>query len=340
VYNRRAFAAPGPRSGQEASVQQVYVQEHVEYARLGYRAAAVIVDTLVVVLVTSVLLAIAATAGWIDLGFTRGATLSDILSASRSAPSWIMPVEYAAIFLYFTLFELRGWTPGKRIFRLSVTREDGTAATPAAIVVRNLVRIPEMILYYIPSGISCLASASNKRLGDYAGHTVVLRRSPMAASAPAAGGALGAQPPAYAPPVPVPAPAPAAAVGYAAPAPVPSVEDALASLKTAALAVRGAHLNYLRFSECELARQAGADGYTPEYEAAWYTLADSVMAMQHAYAEATAAAARAGTSIQDAAAGQPDLAYLFGELEPYFTAGSDEEVHAAYLRVARNETPV
>jgi hypothetical protein len=47
----------------------------------------------------------------------------------------------------------------------------------------------------------------------------------------------------------------------------------------------------------------------------------------------------AGTSIPEQAADQPDLTYLFGELEPYFAAGSDEEVHEAYLRVARGEAP-
>jgi hypothetical protein len=118
-----------------------------------------------------------------------------------------------------------------------------------------------------------------------------------------------------------------------------TVPEALAALKAAALAVRGAHLNYLRFSERELTREASEGGYTPEYEAAWYTLSDSVMTMQHAYAEATVAATLAGTSVQESTAGQPDLAYLFAELEPYFEAESDAEVHEAYLSVARNESP-
>ena len=209
--------------------------------------------------------------------------------------------------------------------------------SPVSIIVRNLVRIPEMLLYYIPSGVSCLASAKNKRLGDYAGGTVVLRHSPAAAGAPAAGGGIGSWPTVAAPPAP---PTPLAP-GVALPPPpaAPRVEDALATLKTAALAVRGAHLNYLRFSERELERGADAVAYTPEYEAAWYTLADSVMTMQHAYAEAVVAATLAGTSIEDATTSQPDLTYLFGELEPYFGAGSDEEVHEAYLRVARKESP-
>ncbi len=318
-------------------MQQAPVQERVELAGLGYRAVAVMVDTLVVLVGYSVVLAIAARAGWSQLAFMKNMTLGDISTASRQSPGWFMPVMYALVFVYFTLFELRGWTPGKRVFRLQVTRDDGTPPAPASIIVRNLVRIPEMLLYYIPSGISCLASSRNKRLGDYAGGTVVLRRSPAATGAAPAGAVLGAGQRAATPPAP---PAPLAA-GQAAPvtAAAASVGDALAALKTAALAVRGAHLNYLRFSERELAREPDAAEYTPEYEAAWYTLADAVMALQHAYAEAAVAATVAGTSIAEQAADQPDLTYLFGELEPYFAAGSDEEVHEAYLRVARSEAP-
>jgi len=137
---------------------------------------------------------------------------------------------------------------------------------------------------------------------------------------------------------------------------VPGASEALAGHKTAALAVRGAHLNYLRFSEIELAKDAGGTAgepvgepadlpvaqpdpeYSPEYAAAWYTLADAVIAMQQAHAAAIAAATREGTTLQAVCADQPDLTYLFRELEPYFTAGSDEQVHDAYMRVARGET--
>ena len=135
----------------------------------------------------------------------------------------------------------------------------------------------------------------------------------------------------------------------AAAAEAPAAGAALAALKTAALAVRGAHLNYLRFSEVELAKDAGSAAreaagdepepeYSPEYAAAWYTLADAVIAMQQAHAAAIAAASREGTTLPAVCADQPDLTYLFRELEPYFTAGSDDQVHDAYMSVARGET--
>jgi hypothetical protein len=51
-----------------------------------------------------------------------------------------------------------------------------------------------------------------------------------------------------------------------------------------------------------------------------------------------AAATREGTTLPALCAAQPDVSYLFRELEPYFTAGSDEQVHDAYMSVARGET--
>jgi hypothetical protein len=43
-------------------------------------------------------------------------------------------------------------------------------------VIRNLVRIPEMMFWYIPSIISVAASPDRRRIGDFAGGTMVLRR--------------------------------------------------------------------------------------------------------------------------------------------------------------------
>lgn len=341
-------------------MQQPGAGEQVQYATLGWRAAAVLLDTLIVLIASSVVLAVLMAAGLVDLGVSTSATLNDIVSASRAAPVWLMPVEYSLVFLYFTLFELRGSTPGKRVLRLSVTAEDGQPPSAIAVVVRNLVRIPEMYLLYIPSAISCLISGKRKRLGDYAARTVVLRYPRPPAVHPAARPGPWPVPPPAPGAVPLPAPPPAPP---AVPAGPPDLAAAVAALKTAALVVRGAHFNYLRFSELELARAEAAPAdaatpaqvadsggpaapgtaepapsYSPEYASSWYTLADAVIAMQHAHVEAEAAAARADTTLGAACADQPDLAHLFRELGPYFTAASDEEVHEAYLQVARGES--
>jgi uncharacterized RDD family membrane protein YckC len=342
-------------------VEQVRAREQVQYASLGWRFAAVAVDTVVLFFLLVVIFAVMAAAGALDL---KDPAFSGGLDLQRTAPAWMYAVTYGLIFVYYTVFEaLTAASVGKLVFHMQVTTDDGSRPSGIAVVVRNLIRLPEVLFWYIPSGISCLMNARNKRLGDLAARTVVVRRSAAPAgviaggmTAPGPGGAplppappLGQRP--MTPGLAVPAPAPPATYAPATAA-APGASEALAALKTAALAVRGAHLNYLRFSEVELAKDlrgtAGASAdhpadqpepeYSPEYAAAWYTLADAVIAMQQAHATAIAAATREGTTLPAVCADQPDVTYLFRELEPYFTAGSDEQVHDAYMSVARGET--
>jgi uncharacterized RDD family membrane protein YckC len=346
-------------------VDQVPSREHVQYAGVGWRFAAIAIDTVVLFFLLVAVFTAMVAAGALDL---KDPALSGGLDLQRVAPAWMYAVTYGLIFAYYTLFEaLTAASVGKLVLRMRVTMDDGTRPSGLAVVVRNLIRLPEVLFWYIPSGISCLANPKDKRLGDIAARTVVVRRSAIPVGLVAVGttpsgldGACLAIPhPAQEPSAPRPA---AAALE-------PDASEALAGLKTAALAVRGAHLNYLRFSEVELAKDAQrasaetADGttadaagaragahagdrpgdqpepeYSAEYAAAWYTLSDAVVAMQQAHAVAISAATREGTTLQAVSADQPDLTYLFGELEPYFAAGSDAQVHEAYMRVARGET--
>ena len=302
-------------------MQELHPSEQMHYASLGFRFAALLVDMLIVLLASSVVLAVLSVAGVVDLGIRSGASLSDIYNSSLTAPLWLTPLEYGIVFLYFTLFELGGATPGKRVFRLTVAKDDGTRATSTAVVVRNVIRIPEMYLMYVPSAIACLVSKENKRLGDLAARTVVVRR----VAAPAAAPALR-MPEAPAPP----------------PSTAPDLTASVAAFKTAALAVAGAHRAYLHFSELELAAAEDhadeARPYAPGYIAAWYTLTDTVVGARTALAAAEAAAASAGTTVRDACADQPDLERLSREFGPYFTGESDDQIHDAYMRVARGET--
>ena len=363
-------------------MQHSHTRENIVLAGLGRRFAATFVDMIVVFFILVLALLAAAAAGALDI-----AQYSKITWPPKEQfPGWVYVLAYGTVFVYYTLFELRsGTTPGKRAFRLVVTMDDGSAPRAGAIVARNLVRIPELVFYYIPSAISCLASPRNKRLGDIVARTVVVQTGAAASVAAMGRGfatAHGAPPRAASATAPMVASPAATAPETPEPeiAPAAAAEAAVAALKTAALAVQGAHLNYLRFSEAELAKAAasatvetavqppqaaplpaetagapaakaaeealgqtlgepaGEPLYSPEYTAAWYTLTDAVMALQKARAQADAAATRARTTLPAECAGHPDLVHLFRELEPYFTAGSDEQVHEAFMRVARGET--
>ena len=84
---------------------------------------------------------------------------------------------------YYPIFELswQGRTPGKRAQRLRVVRTDGQPAGGAAIVVRNLIRILDVLLLPFLAVISMIVTARAQRLGDLAAGTMVVREARFAA---------------------------------------------------------------------------------------------------------------------------------------------------------------
>ncbi len=327
-------------------MQQARPQEEIRYAGLGVRFAAVLVDTLVLfgllILAAMVYILVLTARGTIDLNDPAAV---QALSADFQVSDWVANVVvFGGLFVYYTVLEaLFGASVGKLVFRMRVTMVDGTRPSGGAVVMRNLVRIPEAWLLYAPAAVSCLIGHKCQRLGDHAARTVVVRRAPVRAhGAPVAPGGAPQPGPAPGGAMPLPPEPPAAAPDARTPAPASGTQldlaDALAGLKTAALATRGAHANYLHFSERELeASSSGApDGeYAPEYVGAWYTLADAVEELRRARAVAAAVASQAGVTPESAAADRPDLLHLLRELEPYVTAIGDEQIHEAYLLVAR-----
>ena len=132
-------------------------------------------------------------------------------------------VILGSLFIYYVVLEaIFAASVGKLVCRMRVVMADGSRATGLAVVVRNVIRVPEAIFFYIPSGISCAVSPRRQRLGDHAARTVVVRRrmtvtAPgMPGPAPGAPpyGAPQAGPPAFGAPVP-PAPVRAASAGAA-----------------------------------------------------------------------------------------------------------------------------
>jgi hypothetical protein len=89
---------------------------------------------------------------------------------------------------YFVTFETiwNGQTPGKRLFRLRVIREDGRPIRFYEAMVRNLLRtavdsmpvvvVPLLPLYSIGI-VAVFLSPRSKRIGDYVAGTVVVRES-------------------------------------------------------------------------------------------------------------------------------------------------------------------
>jgi len=96
-------------------------------------------------------------------------------------------ISFALVWGYFPLFEglWRGRTPGKRAQSLRVVRSDGQPVTFANVLVRNLIRIVDILPGNYGVGVvSAALTRKSQRLGDIAAGTIVVRERSMPAPAP------------------------------------------------------------------------------------------------------------------------------------------------------------
>jgi uncharacterized RDD family membrane protein YckC len=90
----------------------------------------------------------------------------------------IITIVFIVYFGYFIAFETfwNGQTPGKKLMGLRVVRDGGYPADFASIAVRNLIRVGEFVAgLYAISAVATVISPENKRLGDMAAGTIVVR---------------------------------------------------------------------------------------------------------------------------------------------------------------------
>jgi uncharacterized RDD family membrane protein YckC len=151
----------------ERTITPEAVTISVDTAGLGSRMIAWLVDTVIQLVIVVPIL--------IGIGTGDVSSMVEVV------------VVYAVLFLivwgYYPLFEFvgQGRTPGKRAQRLRVVRTDGQPAGGAAILVRNLIRIVDVILLPFLGVISMLVTARAQRLGDLAAGTMVIREGRLVA---------------------------------------------------------------------------------------------------------------------------------------------------------------
>jgi len=145
-----------------------------ELAGLGSRFLAVMVDGIVQVLLIAAIL--------IALGFAAPQLARVLPLGNKVALAWLEAAAIAVLFLitfgWFIIFEIwwSGRTPGKRVLGIRVLRDGGFPIDPGAAVIRNLIRVLEAAFgFYAISAASTLLSKENKRLGDFAAGTIVVR---------------------------------------------------------------------------------------------------------------------------------------------------------------------
>jgi len=143
-----------------------------ELAGPGSRGVAVAIDTIIqgtiIGIITIILLAIAGETS-LDLMVVQENTLYIVI---------VLLLTFVLQFGYFFLFEvfMKGATPGKKIVGLKVIMANGEPVSTTAALIRNLIRIGDMLPgIYAVGVITVLFSTRYMRVGDLAANTVVVK---------------------------------------------------------------------------------------------------------------------------------------------------------------------
>ena len=124
---------------------------------------------------------------WAAYNFTSvGSQAGTVEQLFVDAPKWAVAILIVALFLifagYFVFFEWlwNGQTPGKRLLKLRVIREDGRPITLWEALARNLLRIFDaipgfVIPVYSVGLIMIFLNNRDQRVGDIFAGTVVVR---------------------------------------------------------------------------------------------------------------------------------------------------------------------
>jgi uncharacterized RDD family membrane protein YckC len=90
----------------------------------------------------------------------------------------VMLAQFVVEFGYFTFWEMvtNGRSPGKAAVGLRVVQRNGFPIDLRASLVRNVMRIVDILpAYYLTGLVSIILSPSSERLGDHAAGTIVVR---------------------------------------------------------------------------------------------------------------------------------------------------------------------
>ena len=151
-------------------------------ASIGNRFLAAALDHLIQYLSIAIIVWIFMTAA----GSSASAQLETASEILREAPKWMIAAMIIILFLifagYFIFFEWlwNGQTPGKRLMKLRVIRDDGRPITLWEAIARNLLRIfdsvPGFLLPIYSVGLIVIfLNNRDQRVGDIFAGTVVIR---------------------------------------------------------------------------------------------------------------------------------------------------------------------
>ena len=156
------------------------IEVRFDIAGLGTRFCAILIDYLLMI---AVMIALAFLAYLLVTGLPA-------MANAKNAGKWFLALIVGVIFTlnlgYFLFFEwlMRGQTPGKKLIKIRVIRDDGTPVTIHEVFVRNLVRLVDFLpAAYVVGVLFMFPSRLSKRLGDIAAGTIVIKEEQLNYSA-------------------------------------------------------------------------------------------------------------------------------------------------------------
>lgn len=145
-----------------------------ELAGLGSRGLALMLDSL---LLAALVVGEGAVLGGVAWAISAASANLFVRVGPWLLGAWLV-LAFATYWGYFIASEAlrNGRTWGKRVMRIRVVRDDGSRLAAVDSVTRNLLRIADILPgSYAVGMVSILLTARNKRLGDMAAGTVVVR---------------------------------------------------------------------------------------------------------------------------------------------------------------------
>jgi uncharacterized RDD family membrane protein YckC len=143
------------------------IQLTFDLAGAGSRMLAYLIDF-------SIRLALLSVAGMVVMMTTGWA-------APGLATGLLLVIAFAVEWGYHTIIEWlwNGFTPGKRALRIRVVRADGVRVDFVRSAMRNLLRAADIFpLFYAAGLLTMFFTGTQRRLGDFAADTMVIREAP------------------------------------------------------------------------------------------------------------------------------------------------------------------
>ena len=142
-----------------------------DYANLGSRIVAIIIDLIILSLVVVIIA--------LPLGLLAGLSAignpTQLFAARIAFFVSFMVLNVLVWLLYFTYFEgTSGQTLGKKIMGIKVVKENGDQPSFMDALIRTILRIIDGIAFYLVGFIVILVSEKKQRLGDMAAGTIVV----------------------------------------------------------------------------------------------------------------------------------------------------------------------